>query len=163
MRSPALDTDRVGPGPDQPLSSCETKPGKPPFRACVLTLTWREKTARHSTWQIHVIFIQENVSEPSRRKESETITRAATPISPSQLVCPIYLLPPTACFYGPCLLPWTSACPRLWPVLSLTLSGFLVQQLRADSVSLCSWEKKTKLATAGDQTVIPVPAGHRWK
>lgn len=109
-----------------------------------------------------LFLIQENVPEPSWRKESESITEAGILISPSQLVCPH--LPPSS----NCLLPYTSACPRLQPVMALTLSGSLVLQPQGDSVSL-----KTKISfLSGRQyleqleiryTDLNQPAGYSWK
>ena len=53
--------------------------------------SWGVNANKQSTWQIKVIFIQENVPESSWRKESENIIVASIPILPSQLVCPIYI------------------------------------------------------------------------
>lgn len=83
-------------------------------------------------WQTNVtVFMRENVPKPSRRKESEDITRADITIQPSQLVT-LHLPPASNCLLplatlGPPYL--SSACSKLWPAMALTLAGSLVKQV----------------------------------
>lgn len=67
-----------------------------------------------------------------------------------------------------CLRIYTSVCPRLQPVMAPTLSGFLVPQLQADSVSLNTKTSFLRGRQYLEQleircTYLNQPAGYSWK
>lgn len=84
-----------------------------------------------------LIFIQENVPEPSCRKEGEWGSQqSASPFLPSQLIYPIYLPPQADSLHWQPLCPHPPAWRDLQPAMTLTFPGFLVKQPQEESVSL---------------------------
>lgn len=106
-----------------------------------------------------LIFIQENVPEPSCRRGWMRIPAVGISILPSQLICPIYLPPQADSLRWQPLCPHPPAWRGLQPAMTLTFPGFLVKQPQEESEHQhVILGRKTTLGTAGDKMYKPGPA-----